>query len=1015
MRHFFVVAMTLLAATASVATAQGPVRATATADSTSLPPVLRAPDAMPGSVVSVAVRVPRRGPTDSASFTVRPGTKVMLYGPDSGELAWSGGESVLPLTFSVPRDEAAGMMHIAHVEVHWSDGVRWVTDVQSRVGVRRGLVLQVDTSSVLVPRGGSARVGFTIRNAGNATDTVALSFFKPARWDASAPASVVLASGDSHTGQFEVTTPGDVVYGETQVIRFAATGLGSDAAANVSFEVASEVSDDSRWVRLPATAVVGVTDAGAFNDAPFAFGLEASGPIGYGAEASLLARHSPYESSSPAFQRYLAGPSLRLQLRRGDQRVTGGDILFGGSPLHGSYTQASGFEGQARIGTVTTNVFAGRPFQLDAPARPGHLLSARTETPLANGTVGVSIADLERPYGVGALTERTQVATASFQGELRAGLSTRAEAGFMRLEDDEGRTRDGLSVDVSSRYRRNGVNVEARVRRVPGALATSGAAVDETFLSGAFDIGRGMSINGWAVRNDVDLLDGSGSTHDGAALALRWQEGMASAQVSANLNETSGGGLITGDSRRRSVALGGTAPVGPLMVEGTVELGQARTRDVAESLRHVTARLSYQAGAAWAWLGATHASGLFGSDLTRVDAGATLRAGRFEVDGHAGTYVGGGDAAGRLDAWLASTFHVDGQTALIAGIDYAPWNPTNAGIRVSFGARRAFGLPLPMPRHAVSEGTVYEDINGNLVRDAGEPVLSRVRIRRGSMLATTDEEGRFRFFEEVTVRDALRVDVTSLEGGMLVPPGTKLQPTGRVDVPIHRAASLRLELFRDVNDDGVRDSREVAAQGATIELVDETGRTRTAAADSIGTINFGALSPGTYTVRAFGAANQRTVGRTLTVQLEAGAPARVEVPVRYRPVEIRFRTPLPANDSVPTIVGMNDAPAPNLPGGAPGEPARDAASNRVHVRPSSPEPRDLAARAAVSADNDVQPAFTGARLAASQQPDGDANRAIALRQPARIDRLPLLVLFTALGLTLLLALLGWRRRRRADR
>lgn len=992
MRTHAALVLVLLTGSAAAVRGQGPVRTGAPADSTSLPAVFHAPDAMPGSIVSVAVRVPAHAGAASAQFQVRAGTAVMLYGPAHGELVWTTSESVLPLTFSVPRDEAAGIMHIAHVLVAWADGTRWIADVQTRVGVRRGLELQLDTSSLVVARGRTSRVGFTLRNAGNATDTVALSFFKPTRWTASAPPVLTLEPGAVHHGAIEIGTPGDATLGETQIVRLAATGLGSEAAANVSIEVASNLDNRASWVRLPATVVIGLADASAVGEAPFALGLDARGPVGYGTDASLFVRHSPYGYTSPAFQRHLAGPSVRAELRHGDQRISAGDVLLGGSPLLGNYMQANGFDAQLQVGAVRTTAFAARPFQLDAPHRAGHLLSARSEVPVGSGALGIAVADLDRPYGVGDATERTQLATASYQGDLLAGLSARAEAGFMRLEDVDGRTRSGLSVDVQSRYHDTRVDLTARFRRVPGALATSGSAVDESFVSGTIDVGSGLSVNGWAVHTSAALLDGRGSSRDGAALGLRWGGGAAAARITANHSSTDGSG-IAGSQRRRSLTLGGTAGVGPLVLDGTLEVGNARTRDLEQPLRSASARLSYQHGGASAWIGSSHSLGLFGTNLHRVDAGSSIRTRRIEFDGSVGTYLGDGDAQRNLNAWLSTLIHADARTSFIVGLDYSPWNPDHRGLRISLGARRSFGLPLPLRRHAVVEGTVFDDRNGNLVRDTGEPPLADVSVRRGAMRTRTDARGHYVFFDDTPVVDDLRVDVASLGAGLLLPPDVPLRPVGRVDVPVHRAASLHLSLFNDANGDGMRDAAERPAAERTAEVIDARGRTRIATADENGDILFRALSPGRYTVRGFARDGLRTVpGKPITVLLEPATATEIPVPVPFSQVEIRFRTEPPAPDTtLTTILGMASTgnrvslPATRRPSSTiptPDEASGADAQGAGRPEASSAEPANDPGTA-ISRASALRRPTSGALTAA---PDGASTR--PARDPAGVTAIP---------------------------
>ena len=887
LRTLFTVILILAAADAA---AQGPARVGVPADSTSLPSIIAAPDAEPGSVVSVAVRIPSHEGLELAEYQVRPGTKVMLYGRNRGQIEWNTTEAILPLTFSVPKTEAAGVMHIAQVLVRWADGTQWVADVQSRVGVRRMLELTLNTNSALIERGGSAAMTFTLANLGNAADTVALTFQAPSRWQMIAPEAHVLAPGESVTDTLRVRAPGDAFLGETQILALTANGQGSATTASAAFEVASATAPDATWIRLPATLVVGLADATQLHNSPFAFGLEASGPLGYALEGSISARYTGSTNTAPAFHRYLAGPSLRAEIKRGSDRITAGDVLLGGSPLLGHYMQGSGVDADATFGTVRTSLHVSRPFALDAPVRDGHLVRAEGTVALGGGTLTTTLADLDRPYGIGISTERTQLATGLYRIGGQQGHSGSVEFGLMRLRDSDGNERSGPVMDAGYRFRDDRFDVGARLRRVPGSIATGGSAVDQTFVSAAALLGRRLSANAWALRDDVDMLDGSSTRRDGAAVALRWRNGLSAAQLSANVGANKGSGLISGDSRRRSVSLGGNTRLGALMIDGTIEMGSIETRDYDEPLRSAAARLSYQHGSAWLWLGATHSSGVFGTDMQRLDLGGTVRTRGFEIDGGAGTYVGSGSIAENLNAWLSTTLHVDAGSSVILGMDYMPWSD-GSGVRISLGGRRAFGLPLPIRRHAVVEGTLYDDRNGNLQRDTSEPPLPGVVLRRGAMYTTSDERGRFAFYDDARVTDDMRIDPSSLEAGLLIPPGARLPAAGRVDIPLHRAGSLRLALFNDADSDGVRDAAESVARRATVEIVDEHGRTRTAAADDNGSVELRALSPGRYTIRAFAAEPQRAApARTIEVTVEPAAHVSVDVPVPFKAVEIRFKT-----------------------------------------------------------------------------------------------------------------------------
>ncbi|MHB1169181.1 MAG: SdrD B-like domain-containing protein [Longimicrobiales bacterium] len=886
--------------------------------------VVAAPDAVPGAVVSAVLRVPRPAGDVTGTFTVRVPEQVLLYGSPGGEVVARAGEGLVPLTFSVPKETTAGPLRIARVEVRWSDGSSWTAEVESQVGIRRGLALSLDTTSVFVARGATSHVPFRVHNTGNAADTIRLDVLKPERWAIDAPAPVLIEAGATHVDSIRIRMPTAATHGETQILRVIARGADSEAARNLAVTVAEQSLDEGGLLRLPATITVGAVDAGLLEETPVSLAIEMQGSLGGGTEASLYVRRSPDAATPPAFYQYLTGPSLRAELRNGPHHVTAGDVLFLAAPLHGGSAFGSGVDAAGQLGPVKASVFAARPYQFDAPERPGHLLGGTAEIGTGIGTFGVSASDMARPVGIIDETERTQLASVSWSGSLARGLTTRAEAGLMTLRDDDGRTREGVAFDVESAWHGERLDLQAHVRRVPGSLATSGSAVDETYINGAFDVGRGFSLNGWFVRNDVELLNGAGSTHDGSAVTVRWQDGRATAQVSGYLRQTSGSGLLTGDTEQRSVSVGGSVPVGPLTAEGTVEFGRTSNRDTDRPLRHITSRLSYQAGAAWAWLGLSHSNGVFGSDLTRIDAGSTVRAGSVQLDGRVGTWMGDG-AGSRFDAWLSATYHVTPQTALIAGIDYAPWRATAEDVRVSLGARHSLGVPLPIHRRPQVHGVIYEDVNGNMRRDPGEPGIENVRVRRGNEITTTDRNGRYEFYGERSAPGELRVDAGSLAPGLMLLPTDGIVARGRVDIPVLRAAALRLFVYEDRDRDATRDALERGAAGAMIELADADGRTRTASADPQGYINFAALAPGEYSVRArIGVQQDQEAGAAVRFTLTAGDTLEVEVGAPRTVREIRFGIPpdTTRSDTVTVI-------APDSTGDRP---------LRSDVRPTPPVP-----------------------------------------------------------------------------
>lgn len=162
-------------------------------------------------------------------------------------------------------------------------------------------------------------------------------------------------------------------------------------------------------------------------------------------------------------------------------------------------------------------------------------------------------------------------------------------------------------------------------------------------------------------------------------------------------------------------------------------------------------------------------------------------------------------------------------------------------------------------------GTKFNDLNGNGLRDAGEPGIPGVTVRlqgpTGSVTsATTDSGGSFSF--------------TGLAPGTyivseVVPAGfvqTAPAPPGTISVTVATAqavtgllignqavsaantASVSGTKFLDINANGVVDGIDRPFQGIVFVLTDANGVQRQATSDANGVFTFSNLAPGTYTL-----------------------------------------------------------------------------------------------------------------------------------------------------------------------
>ena len=226
----------------------------------------------------------------------------------------------------------------------------------------------------------------------------------------------------------------------------------------------------------------------------------------------------------------------------------------------------------------------------------------------------------------------------------------------------------------------------------------------------------------------------------------------------------------------------------------------------------------------------------------------------------------------------------------------------------------------------------FNDVNGNGVRDAGEPGLSGVTIQLKfpsgpTTTTTTDASGAFSF--------------TGLPAGTLtlseiVPPGfTQTAPAapGTFSVPLalgqaatgflfgNRAGaaqtgSISGTKFTDANGNGVRDPGEAGQPGVTIQLKPAAGPTLSTTTDAAGAFSFTGLAAGTYVlgsragrIRPDGAAGARHDLR------DASPPARsrrdsCSAISRRRRASARF----PEGNSDINTNGVVDGPRPAAAG-----------------------------------------------------------------------------------------------------
>jgi hypothetical protein len=855
-------------------------------------PAVRVP-AAPRSVQVMSVAVPADlvGQPD-VSFTVaRAGASlaggVAVGGVTAGRI--TADQRRVMLTLSVPSAARAGRVRVADVQFRRTLPVAESSAEESAVApnddARVDLVIvpvEVEVERVFdamlataVPvvhavAGQRTQVALLLTNRGNAPDTLQLALTLPDGWRGSldADAPLVLMPGATVAHTMRLSAPRTYRPGSSVVFVDAVRASSGDSSTRRDVV--------ARRVGLPVQ-VITPTRATAFGpqlgltysavqlpgeSVADAWGLTLVGPLSHGIDISASWTQRAM-AGAPGLSRVGGGQLFpTVALRHARWRLDAGNAAADFGELGGLVRGGRGVSGTVGDSASRLSAMVAQPFLFDGVTRDAGVLA------------GVRVEHVHRGlrWSGTATHLRDPLLTRGALDALAVGVSRDiSKATDARAEVAWRRWNAGSGLGASAELARRTASGEWRLRATsaPGGSAALARSQHDLTITGGHTMGA-MRLGLVSWHADDASFDGATQQASGVGLMPQWRIGRSgSAGLDARMARTRSGDAIA-RQHTTSQVIGGY---------GAARLG-ALTTTTSASLTRVSRRLQFNDEAMspstedqLSWTAqlmlptAIGAVDLFSSLQHRMGrdvfaAGQhdlTLRVEQLTVPWFSERVQVSG-AIGRLTS-LTTGAHVTTQrvglsamlpfeTYVRVDLERNPWLRATGprGWTTALRMERSFGAPSLL-RGGRGSGTVFEDRNGNGVRDAGERGLAGVVVRVGGEVVLTDRGGVYRLSRPGA--GVPTIDETSLPFGLLLPPqgahgvlsGGR---DGAVDIPVVPTGTVEvhLELVPDSLAGASRGRDAITA--VSVRAIDARGRRHVARAVVDGVARFDALPAGIY-------------------------------------------------------------------------------------------------------------------------------------------------------------------------
>lgn len=851
----------------------------------------------PKSIEVLAVPVPAAVPAkDSAAWRVIPTGRADVLSEGSGVLppaAHDTGRAV-PLVVRLPANAPAGRTMVATTEFAGVDATIAVKVSLVVTRVRRADVRLIRTSMAVRPSD-RIEVAAMVTNRGNAVDTLTVDAELPAGWQSGSPRILILRPGQQTVVKLPVAVPrtADATHTYLSVQAHVDGTLLAESTADVEV-LDSHTSHERGPVLTSALASSAGSPAGSSPVAGFDLSGQYDDHTTVRGRATFAFDRAHTDARAVGRVGILLGQAF-LSASSTEWQATVGATGQAFSQTTGINAYGVGVSGGTKLGRWTTDILAATP----AAGASGQLVGGQLGYDLHGSTLSASATDFDER---GISTRSLHAYGVDYTAP--AVLDTKVSAG-MAWRQFTGGSAIGWSASAVRATKQDYLAVSAL--HTPGGTQAYAQATDQVAISGMRRVSDRLSLQaGYANSSDSNAAFSQLATRSwsGGASVLLSPVHSVSVNVTHNRFDATGTALgfgtgqtsaqLTLHSRFKGIftELGGSVgqtqrsiSIGSISVDRP-PVGQF---GLAGSAGWVTSRGNFNTSVSYDHSGL--GAGLFPNALavSASVSGLVVSSRRWvpTFDVSAQRYEWFGSRPGATIIRVGAGVPVGDGYRLVADVERNPFlevNGTSTPTVLAVKIERAFTLPFGS-QGAKANGAVFEDLNGNGVRDHGEPALAGVMVRRGGEVTTSDASGKFKLYQQDT-RPA-EIDGTSLPVGLV--PGAATVDGRQLSLAVLPTSVLDITLVPQVDELG-RKPHTTNFSAVVIIAKDSAGVVWTIQADSAGHGRLDALPSGRYTISAdlTGLDEQlRVVGPAPVVEIRAGGTVPpVTLPIAPKTVKM---------------------------------------------------------------------------------------------------------------------------------